>query len=67
MNLLLTINRIVQTANDRVVFAAPELCVDNAIMIGWNAIEYMQAGIPPDPLIIHGDVKPEWSLESLKV
>ncbi|MDH5796040.1 MAG: tRNA (adenosine(37)-N6)-threonylcarbamoyltransferase complex transferase subunit TsaD [Anaplasmataceae bacterium] len=40
------------------------LCTDNAIMIGWTAIEYYQRGITSSLIF---DPKARWPLEELKV
>lgn len=48
----------------RIFRCAPQHCVDNAVMIGWTAIEHILAGREPMRL---DSVRPDWPLADLKL
>lgn len=48
------------------VFAPFQYCSDNAVMIGWAAIENVIAGRSPLNPSEHAEVKPDWPLDELK-
>lgn len=58
--------QVIEDAGKTAVFAPSEYCSDNAVMIGWAAIEAINAGRAPLNLSKQADIIPDWPLDTLK-
>lgn len=61
------LSRIIVDSGLRPVFAPFEYCSDNAVMIGWAAIENILAGKESLHLNTNAEVLPDWPLDDLKL
>jgi N6-L-threonylcarbamoyladenine synthase len=60
------LDRIIVESGLRPAFAPFEYCSDNAVMIGWAAIENILAGKEPLDPNTNAEVLPVWPLDDLK-
>lgn len=60
------LSSIIKSHGNECHFAPIELCSDNAAMIGWAAIENINAGFNSVPPETHLEVLPVWPLDQLK-
>jgi N6-L-threonylcarbamoyladenine synthase len=55
---------LLQSENCALIRPAPKLCVDNATMIAWAALEYINSNIDPQK---YDTVCQDWPLQDLKL